>query len=241
MKGVPRGIRLALRSPGIRGLEDRADLPGVECMGGSTDGAATAVFLSSDRLASLSDTMFGVAMTLVATTLLPTVEAHQGSVPDMLRAVNGALGSVVLSFAIAALYWVTQQQRLAMTRSVTARQTWLNLAFLFLIVLVPISTSLPGVTGPDAVRASVLIYGGHLTLIALVNMLLWVEVHQTRGVHLQIIRSCIALAALAAGLAVGAVRPDLALYLWILALASPVLARPVARLLLARPHPDPEA
>jgi uncharacterized membrane protein len=49
----------------------------------------------------------------------------------------------VLSFAVSAIYWISQQQRLAMSRSVTMAQARLHLVFLFLIVLVPISTSFP--------------------------------------------------------------------------------------------------
>jgi uncharacterized membrane protein len=187
------------------------------------------VFLSSDRLASLSDTMFGVAMTLVATTLLPSVEAHKGSVLEMLRDMNGELASVVLSFAISARFWVSQQQRLAMTRSVTPRQTWLHLVFLFLIVLVPISISLPGLTGSAAAQASVMIYGAHLTLIALVNLLLWIEVPRSAATNLQIVQSSLAIALFVAALGVGAMRPDLALYIWIAVLAAPLLARQVVR------------
>ena len=187
------------------------------------------ILLSSDRLASLSDTMFGVAMTLVATTLLPSVEAHQASLLAMWREINGVLASVVLSFAIAARYWVSQQQRLAMTASVTPRQTLLHLVFLFLIVLVPITTSLPGLTGAGAIRASVMLYGSHLTLITLVNLLLWIEVHRSVAAHQQIVRSSLALGLFVAALPVGAMRPDLALYLWITVLAAPLLARPITR------------
>jgi uncharacterized membrane protein len=191
--------------------------------------AGAEVFLSSDRLASLSDTMFGVAMTLVATTLLPAIETHKGSVFDMWREIDGELIAVVLSFVISARYWVLQQQRLAMTRSLTPRQTWLHLAFLFLIVLVPISTSLPGLTGSDAVRGSVMIYGVHLTLIAFVNLLLWVGVHRSVGAHQQVVRSSLALAMLAAALALGAWRPDFALYGWIAVLAMTPLTYPLGR------------
>jgi uncharacterized membrane protein len=181
------------------------------------------VFLTSGRLASLSDTMFGVAMTLVVTTLLPSIQANKGSALVMLRDMNGELITVVLSFVISARYWVVQQQRLAMTDSVTPRQTWLNLAFLFLIVLVPISTSLPELGGSGAIRGSVIIYGAHLSLIALVNLLLWIEVPRSFVSRLQIVRSCLALALLVVALAVGAMRPDLALYLWFAVLASPWL------------------
>jgi uncharacterized membrane protein len=191
--------------------------------------AGLPIFLSSDRLASLSDTMFGVAMTLVATTLLPSVEAHRGPVFDMLRDMNGELAAVVLSFAISARYWVSQQKRLALAASITSRQTVLHLVFLFLIVLIPISTSLPNLTGSGAMQGSVIIYGAHLTLIALVNMWLWIEVRHNPAAHLQIVRSSLALISLVVALGVGSIRPDLALYFWIAVLASSLLAPHILR------------
>ncbi len=193
------------------------------------DQASVPVFLASDRLASLSDTMFGVAMTLVATTLLPSIQAHHASIVDIVRDVNGEFITVVLSFAISARYWVSQQQRLAMTNAVTAFQTWLHLVFLFLIVLVPISTSLPGLAGSGAKFGSVMIYGTHLLLIALVNLVLWIEVHRTTASHLHIVRTSLGLAFLTLALAVGAMRPDLALYFWFGAMATSLIARPLTR------------
>jgi hypothetical protein len=64
-----------------------------------TDPDSIPLFLSPDRLASLSDTMFGVAMTLFATTLVPYVETYKGSPLDMLSDKSGHLGAVVLRFA----------------------------------------------------------------------------------------------------------------------------------------------
>jgi uncharacterized membrane protein len=198
--------------------------------------AGPSIFLSSDRLASLSDTMFGVAMTLVVTTLLPSVQAHKGSVIDMLPGMSGELFTVVLSFAISARYWVSQQQRLAMTVSVTPLQTWLHLMFLFLIVLVPISTSLDGLTGSGAKRGSVMTYGAHLFLIGLVNLLLWIQVHRTAVAHPQIVRSSLALVFFAAGLAVGAIRPDFAQYVWLAVFATPLPARYLTRRIYGKGH-----
>jgi uncharacterized membrane protein len=191
--------------------------------------AGVSVFLSSNRLASLSDTVFGVAMTLVVTTLLPSVQAHQGSVLTMLLGMTGELVTVLLSFTISARYWVAQQQRLAMTASVTAFETWLHLVFLFLIVLVPLSTSLPGLAGSGAELGSVMVYGAHLCLIALVNLLLWIKVHRTVAARVQIVRSSLALALFVVALAVGAMRPHLAVYLWFAVLAAPLLAPFVTR------------
>jgi uncharacterized membrane protein len=195
--------------------------------------AGVPAFLSSDRIASLSDTMFGVAMTLVVTTMLPAIQAHKGSAFDMLPAMSGELFTVVLSFAISARYWQSQQQRLAITRSVTPFQAWLHLLFLFFIVLVPITTSLDGLTGSNAQRGSVVIYGTHLILLALLNMWLWIEVHRTVAAHLQIAKSATALVMLAVALAVGAVRPDLTLYFWFAVFASPMLGSLLMRRLVA--------
>lgn len=178
------------------------------------DQAGVAIYLTSDRLANLSDTIFGVAMTLVVTTLLPFVQTHKGSLLDILSEMSGELFTVVLSFAISARYWVSQQQRLAMARAVTARQTWLHFVFLFLIVLVPITTSLPGLAGSGAIWGSVMVYSAHLSLIALVNLLLWIEVHRSAAAHVQILASSLALTLFVTALAVGALRPALAAYFW---------------------------
>jgi hypothetical protein len=74
-----------------------------------------------------------------------------------------------------------------------------------------------------------MIYGAHLFLIALVNLLLWIGVHRTVAAHLQIVRSALALGLFVAALGVGAIRPDLALYLWSAVLATPRLARCLTR------------
>jgi len=194
-------------------------------MDANGDHAEPSTSLSADRLASLSDTIFGVAMTLVASTLLPEVESHKGSTIAMLRDISGDLVSVVLSFMISARYWLTQQQRLRMSRAITPRQTWLHLAFLFLIVLVPISTSLPNLAGSGANEGSVMVYGGHLALLALVNLLLWIEVHRGVAAHVQIVQSALSVALFVASLAVGALRPDLAFYIWFAVLIVPPIAR----------------
>jgi len=122
-------------------------------------------------------------MTLLATTLVLSVQTLSGSALDVGRQMSGQLGAVVLSFAISGAYWMSQQQRLALTRSVTSWQTRLHLIFLFLIVLLPISTSIFGRSGTT--QAAVTIYGTHLVLIARPHLLLWIDVHRrvaARGV-----------------------------------------------------------
>jgi uncharacterized membrane protein len=202
-------------------------------MEGESHEAEAAPYLSCERLGSLSDTMFGVAMTLVATTLLPTIQTHKGSTFDLLQNMSGELVTVVLSFGISARYWISQQQRLAIQRAVTQRQTWLNLVFLFLIVLIPISTSLPGLAGPEAIRSSVTVYGAHLALIATINLLLWRELRHNPRARDGAKRSGLALAFFLAALAVGSIYPSLAFFLWIGASATRLPAVLLVRTLAA--------
>jgi uncharacterized membrane protein len=46
------------------------------------------------------------------------------------------------SFAISGVFWLAQQRQLTMTRLITPLQTLLHFIFLFLIVLLPITTAL---------------------------------------------------------------------------------------------------
>jgi len=83
-------------------------------------------FLSSDRMISLSDTIFGVAMTLQASTLLPSILTLKGSVFSIIHDMQGQFIAVALGFAISGSYWVVQQHRLAMTATVTPLQTFVG-------------------------------------------------------------------------------------------------------------------
>jgi len=183
--------------------------------------------LTGDRLASLGDTMFGVAMTLLATTLVPHIQHLTGSALEMMESLREPLGAVVLSFAVAAIFWISQQRRLSMTELLTPLQTTLNLVFLFLIVLLPISTGLLARSGSTA--ASVAIFGSHLTLIAAANLALWIVVHRRVEAWLGVVPATLALAVLGGALAIGLVRPGLAQYFWYIALAIQPAVRLVHR------------
>lgn len=186
-----------------------------------------APFLGADRVASLSDTIFGVAMTLLATTLLPEVLTLKGSALDLVNDVKWQLLTVMFGFAVSGSYWVVQQRRLAMTAFVTVRQTLLHIVFLFLIVLLPLSTGLWGRGG--VTRSVVMVYGTHLTCIALVNLLLWIDVHRSVAAHAPIVRSGMALVLFVAALAVGTVSPLVAQLLWFVVFATSLLTANVTR------------
>jgi uncharacterized membrane protein len=183
--------------------------------------------LSSERLASLSDTMFGVAMTLLATTLVPLTQQLSGSALEMMQTLREPLMAVVLSFAVSAVYWLSQQRRLSMTNLLTPMETRLHLVFLFLIVLLPISTGLFVRTGSSA--TSVAIFGAHLVLISAANLALWIGVHRQVEALAAIVPAAFALTLLTGAFGVGLVRPEAAQYLWYSAFAIPLVTRLVYR------------
>jgi uncharacterized membrane protein len=184
-------------------------------------------FLSSDRMIALSDTIFGVAMTLQASTLLPSILTLKGTAAGVFQDMRGELVAVALSFAISGSYWIVQQHRLAMIRTVTPLQTLLHFLFLFLFVLLPFSTGVLGEYGET--RAVVVIYGSNLLLIALLNLLLWIDMHRTVAAHAQIVRASLALALFGLALLLGLIKPVFAPYLWFGVFATSFIGPKLAR------------
>jgi uncharacterized membrane protein len=196
-------------------------------MSAAVDRVGKPIFLSSDRMISLSDTIFGVAMTLQASTLLPSIETWKGSAIEMIQDMRGQFIAVALGFAISGSYWIVQQRRLAMIKSVTPLQTLLHFLFLFLFVLVSFSTGIWGQYGET--RPVVVIYGSHLLLIALVNLLLWIDMHRTVAAHAQILRASLAVGLFVLALLLGSIKPVVAPYLWFGVFATSFIAPNPAR------------
>ncbi|GAA3206488.1 TMEM175 family protein [Nonomuraea roseoviolacea] len=114
---------------------------------------------SIGRLAGLSDGVFAIAMTLLVLELhVPVMETvhHQGPVWE-----GGALGAeqelwhalallapkllaYVMSFLTLGIFWVGQQTQLNQFERADRHLTWIHLAFLAAVSLMPFSTALLG-------------------------------------------------------------------------------------------------
>lgn len=98
-----------------------------------------------DRLAALSDGIFAVAMTLLVLDLhLPTASQVHGE--HQLLLALCALGpqwlAYGMSFLTLGIFWAGQQTQLNHMGEGTRDLTWIHLAFLFSITLMPLSTRL---------------------------------------------------------------------------------------------------
>lgn len=122
---------------------------------------------SVERLAALSDGIFAVAMTLLVLDLHVPEEANITDSSALLRAlVHLAPQFLVylMSFITLGIFWVGQQTQMNhLTRS-DRDLTWIHLAFLFFVTLLPFSTRLlvEYITFPSALLAywgNILIFG----------------------------------------------------------------------------------
>jgi uncharacterized membrane protein len=114
---------------------------------------------SAERLAALSDGVFAVAMTLLVLDLhAPAAEAIR-SEHDLLAALWALAPRLViylLSFLTLGIFWVGQQTQLNLVARADRDLSWIHLAFLFSISLMPFTTAL--MAQFIAYRAALVVY-----------------------------------------------------------------------------------
>jgi uncharacterized membrane protein len=124
------------------------------------------------RLESLSNTIFGVAMTLLAYDLpKAAVFTSAPSWSDLAHVYSGKLAGLALSFIIAGVFWISHHRRLARQPVGSRGMVILNLFFLLSIVLLPVTNGL--YINYSMSSAVAVLYGLHLTAIAGLNAWLW--------------------------------------------------------------------
>ena len=120
---------------------------------------------SVERLAALSDGIFGVAMTLLAIDLrVPASELihYEHDLRHELFAISPEVLVYLMSFLTLGIFWVGQQSQLNHLRRSDVRLTWIHLAFLFAVTLMPFSTKLLG--AHHAYRTALLEYWGNILI-----------------------------------------------------------------------------
>ena len=174
------------------------------------------------RLESLSNTMFGVAMTLLAYDLPKT--GTFASLPDwgdLYRLYAGKLSALVLSFIIAGLFWFSHHRRLARQPEAGRGIVILNLLFLLSIILLPVTNGLYG--NYRLSSAVAVLYGIHLTVIAGLNALLWwfCERHSWHDIAGAVFPVLV----FVPGTVIAAIVPQYVQYFWCLAFLAVLMRR----------------
>jgi uncharacterized membrane protein len=168
------------------------------------------------RLEALSNTIFGVAMTLLAYDF-PRPQVT-GAAPDF-GAIWGSyaprLIALVLSFIVSGIFWLSHHRRLAYAPEGSRLVVILNLLFLLTIVLLPASTALWGTY--IYAGGAVVVYGTHLLVTSTLNLILWLIAVRGRPNWAPLVGAMFSTAVFVVGVICGFVAPHVAPWLWSLA------------------------
>ncbi len=141
---------------------------------------------SVERLAALSDGIFGVAMTLLLLELhVPEhVKGEPMSEADLLHKLlemGPAIVVYLMSFITLGIFWVGQQTQLNHLERSDRHLTWMHLSFLFAVTLLPFSTRL--LASFVTYRTALLVYWGNILLLGALVYVCW-----SRSVKAKLVR-----------------------------------------------------
>ena len=129
---------------------------------------------SVERLAALSDGVFAVAMTLLLLELHTPAQDVIHSESDLLHAMAAfgpQLAVYLMSFLTLGIFWMGQQTQLNYLQRSDRNLSWLHLAFLFAVTLMPVSTRF--LTEFAQYRSALLAYWANIFLLGVVLYLSW--------------------------------------------------------------------
>ena len=172
------------------------------------------------RLEMLSNTIFGVAMTLLAYDLPKASSFKQAPTwMDLVHVYAQPVIALMISFIVAGMFWFSHHRRLAVAPEGGRGIVFLNLFFLLSIIILPVTNGLYGAYRLDGVLA--VLYGFHLTIIASLNAVLWIFALRGRSDPRLMTTALFPMFVFVLGTAVAFVSPKVAQLTWCLAFLAP--------------------
>jgi uncharacterized membrane protein len=182
------------------------------------------------RLEALSNTIFGVAMTLLAYNF-PKGETLNGSPiwSTIWATYQAQIIALLISFIVAGMFWFSHQRRLAYQPHATRPVVYLNLLFLLAIILLPVTTGLYGTYGNA--RDIIVLYSCHLTALAGLSSILWLLAGLPRGEPNVAIPMTFATAVFALSMLFASIVPQTSIpqLFWYFGFATPIIDRLLER------------
>ena len=103
--------------------------------------------ISKDRLETLVDGIFAIAMTLLVLTITIDKPAPEDAVtvlPGVLAGLLPQIFTLVLAFIVLAVFWQAHNRQFRLVQPVDTVHLWIIIFMLIAIVLVPFSTDISG-------------------------------------------------------------------------------------------------
>ena len=129
-----------------------------------------------DRISFFTDGVFAIAITLLVIEFkVPVIEhATDEALWNSLKQMAWKLLGFVISFCIVGYYWSVHHRIFGYVEKYTTRLLWLNLSFLFSVVLLPFTSGLLGEYASETeLRLPYAVYVINICLTAFMNALLW--------------------------------------------------------------------
>lgn len=132
-----------------------------------------------DRISFFSDGVFAIAITLLIIEFKVPVIEHATDIMlwDSLSHMGLKLIGFVISFFIVGYYWSVHHRIFGYVDNYTSKLIWLNLFFLFTVVLLPFSSGLLGEYSSESeLHIPYGLYVLNIVLTATMNAILWLYV-----------------------------------------------------------------
>jgi len=129
---------------------------------------------SLERLAAISDGIFGVAMTLLVLDVrVPTTDAihSEGDLGRAILVLLPKLLTYLMSFLTAGIFWIGQQTQLNHLEKGSRHLVWINIAFLFAVSMLPFSTAL--LSEFIHYRGAILVYWANIFALGFLLLASW--------------------------------------------------------------------
>lgn len=148
------------------------------------DGDESDQTISADRAKSFIDAVVAIAMTLL---ILPLMEAITGEPPGSSGAQWFAAHAMLLlgfavSFVVIAMFWIEHHWLFARVHRVTTALLWLNVAWLAMIVWLPVATAM-GDEFDSTDPLVVTVYIGSMATASILLLLQWIFLSNHPALH----------------------------------------------------------
>jgi uncharacterized membrane protein len=135
-----------------------------------------------ERMILFSDAVFAIAITLLVLEIrLPEFNRHtvtDGQLADALGELIPKFIGFMVSFMIIGLYWIIHHRTFGFVINYTRRLLWINLFFLFAIVLMPFSTGFYSSYIVSGVKIPVIVYTCNIVFLGVMNLVLWLYINK---------------------------------------------------------------
>ena len=152
---------LPVDPPAVTSTQDGPDGPG----------GLEARLHSPERVATLSDGVFAIVLTILVLELKVPHGLEHKSLGEAIHELRPTLLAWVVSFLITGMYWVAHRDIFARVQTVNRDLVWLNLLFLLPCALIPFAASVLG-EYPDESKA-IQVYGIVLILVSVMRVLVY--------------------------------------------------------------------